>query len=163
MTARRVRAATTYSLRGEITVTVRNARGVILRQLAIRNTITYAGRNAPLYLLAQTVGVPGDRRIATLIPGTDGTPPTVGDLGVVAPIGVGNHITLAPGNFAIDDAAGELVITATLPVGPGSGEILREVGLVLANSELFARQVHPQVTWIAGNSVTYTWRIAATS
>lgn len=159
---KRVPLAGRLGLRGDLQLVLARE-GAVVRRIAVRNTITYNGRNAFLYLLAQTVGVPGDWRLATLGPGTNGTPPTVGDLSLGAPLGPSDQITLTPGNITLSPASGELVITGTLDTTQGNGSTLREAGLILANGQLFARQVHPAVLKDALLTITYTWRIAVTS
>lgn len=137
----------------------------LVQHLAVRNTIVYAGRTALLQLLRQALGgaaamggSPGK-----LAPGTNGTPPTVGDLALVAPLGLSDQISLSDSNLSVNAPAGELVVTGTLSTSQGNGSSLREVGLVLANGDLFARQVHPLVSKTSLLTVTYTWRVALTS
>lgn len=157
-----VRVQEVPRLQGEIELHVRRD-GVLVQHIRKRNTIVYDGRNALLYLLAQTVGVPGDWRITRLIPGTDATPPTVGDLAVGAPLGLSDQIVLTAPDYTISAASGELIITGTLDTTQANGFFLREIGLVMSNGELFARQIHPTVEKTAMLTVTYTWRIAVTT
>lgn len=151
-------------LRGQIELVVRRGDSVV-RRIAVRNTITYVGRTALLQLLRQALGgasamggSPGH-----LVPGTNGTPPTVGDIALGAPLGGSDQIALTDPNLSVNGPSGELVVTGTLSTSQGNGSTLREVGLVLANGDLFARQVHPAVSKTALLTVTYTWRVAVTS
>jgi hypothetical protein len=104
-----------------------------------------------------------DYRIVKLVPGLDATPPTRGDLSVVDPVAVGNQINLTSANRALSAATGELVITGTLGTTQANGLTLCEIGLVLGNGSLFARQVHPNFTKTSAFTLTYTWRIAVTA
>lgn len=149
-------------LRGDLQLEVRKGSRVV-RRIALRNTITYQGRNSLLYLLGQTIGTPGDWRMDRLVPGTNGTPPTVGDIAMGAPLGISDQLILAPSNLTISPATGELIVVATLDTTQGNGSTLREAGIQLANGQLFARQVHPAVPKDALLTVTYTWRVATTS
>lgn len=165
MTKRRSLAMTArLPLRGDIELVVRQE-GEIVRRIAIRNTITYVGHVAMLQLLAQALG--GSASIGgspgKLAPGTNGTPPTVGDIALGAALGPSDQIDLTAPNLAVNAPSRELVITGTLSTSQGNSSSLREVGLVLANGDLFARQVHPAVAKTALLTVTYTWRVAVTS
>jgi hypothetical protein len=152
-------------LRGDLTVEIcHTPTGQITRQ-HVRNTITYDGLNSSLYLWAQDGITPSDYQIATLVPGTNSQPPTRGDTGVISPIIVGDWITLTAGNRLVSPATGELIITATL--GNAQGNVapnsLTEVGLLLGNGNLFARQIHPAFAKTNAFTLTYTWRIAVTA
>lgn len=152
-------------LRGDLTLEIcHTPSGRITRQ-HVRNTITYDGLNSSLYLWAQDGITPSDYQIATLVPGTNNQPPTRGDTSVISPIVAGDWITLAAGNRLVSPATGELIITATLGNAQGnvSPSQLTEVGLLLGNGSLFARQVHPGFAKTNAFTLTYTWRIAVTA
>lgn len=134
-----------------------------LRRYALHNQITYNGFNSPLYLWTQDSGTPTDWRLVKLVPGTNGTPPTIGDLALGSPLGVADEMALVAADRTVVPASGELVITGTLTTLQAVGESLREVGLFLGNGQLFARQVHPVITKTGAITVTYTWRIAVTA
>lgn len=139
---------------------MRDASGRLVQSLAIRNTITFDGLNGFLWRMH----VPSDDHyIDRLIPGTGSTPPSKGDVAMVAPLGSSDQVALTTPNFTMSAATGELVISATLDLTQGNGSTLREVGLRMHNGELFARQVHPGVPKSGLVTVTYTWRIASTS
>lgn len=161
MKARKVSQETRVAVRGEVTIACRS-RGGSVRRIAVRNTITYLGLNALLALLAQTVN-PTTYAAAKLVPGTSGTPPTPGDLAMGSPVTSPGHILLSSSNFSHSWAARELTITATLGEGQANGQTLREIGIVLADGSVFARQVHPGFEKTEIMTVTYTWRIAVTA
>jgi len=148
-------------LRGEIELVIRG--GARVRRIAVRNTILYTGRNALLYLLAQTSGAPTDWKLARLIPGTNGTPPTPGDVGAFAPVSGPDQIVLTSPDVVVSPGTGELIVTGTLLTTQANGQDLREIVLAMGNGEPFARQVHPTVSKDSPLTVTYTWRIAVTS
>jgi len=153
-------------LRGDLTLTMTNIiTGRVTRQ-HIRNTITKDGLNSALHLWSQDTGSPADYRIVTLVPGTNAQPPSRGDTAVLSPIASGDWLTLASGNRNLVEATGELIITATL--GASQGNVtpplaLCEVGLVMGNGQLFARQVHSAFQKTNAFTLTYTWRIAVTA
>lgn len=149
-------------VRGQIQLTIRHADGRV-RRIVVKNTITYAGCNALLFLLAQSSGNAADWKLARLIPGRNATPPTVGDLAVIDPVASPDQVVLTNPDLVVSTATGELVVTGTLQTSQANGSTLREVGLVLANGWLFARQIHPAVDKDSSISITYTWRIAMVS
>lgn len=151
-------------LRGQIELVIRHENGFV-RRIAVRNTITYVGRAAILQLLRQALGgasamggSPGH-----LVPGTNGTPPTVGDIAMGAGLGPSDQIALTDSNLTVSQPTGEIIVSGTLTTAQGNSSTLREVGLTLANGDLFARQVHPAVPKTNLLSVTYTWRVSVTS
>lgn len=153
-----------FKLRGDIQIeTWRPGDVRPLRRYALRNQITYNGFNSPLYLWTQDSGVPTDWRMVKLVPGTNGTPPTIGDLTLGSPLGPADEINLVAANRTVVPASGELVITGTLTTLQANGQSLREVGLFLGNGQLFARQVYPVISKTGAITVTYTWRIAVTA
>lgn len=160
----RVSPARRIKLRGDIQIEIHRP-GVArpLRRYAIRNTITYDGFNSPLYLWSQDTGSPLDWRMVKLAPGTNGTPPTPGDLGLGGPLSEPDSIPLVAANRTVVPAAGEIVLTGTLSTLQANGQTLREIGLFLGNGTLFARQVYPGIPKTNAITVTYTWRIAVTS
>lgn len=153
-----------FRLRGDIQIELwRPGAERPLRRYAIRNQITYSGYNSPLYLWTQDVGVPTDWQMVKLVPGTNGTPPTIGDVALGSPLGPTDEIVLAAPNRTVVPASGELIITGTLTTLQANGQDLREVGLILGNGQLFARQVYPTISKTGAITVTYTWRIAVTA
>lgn len=153
-----------FKLRGDIQIEVwRQGAERPLRRYAIRNQITYNGYNSPLYLWTQDVGTPADWQMAKLVPGTNGTPPTIGDVALGSPLGPADEIVLSALNRTVVPSSGELVITGTLTTLQANGQDLREVGLFLGNGQLFARQVYPSIPKTGAITVTYTWRIAVTA
>lgn len=151
-------------LRGDIQIDIhREGCERPLRRYAIRNTIVYNGLNSPLYLWAQDTGSPTDWRLVKLVPGTVGTPPTVGDIALGSALGPSDEINLVAANRNVVPASGELIITGSLTTSQAVGQNLREVGLFMGNGQLFARQVHPVIAKTGAITVTYTWRISVTS
>lgn len=150
---------------GSIQIDVRDVRypGRKPRRYATFNTIVYNGMNSPLYLWSQDTGSPTDWRIVKLTPGTNGTPPTYGDVGLGASLGGPADINLTSANRQVVASTGELIITGTLGTGQANGQSLREIGLFMGSGALFARQVHPQIDKTGSITVTYTWRLAITS
>lgn len=161
MTAKRITKGDRIALRGEVSLIIQRPSGV--RRIVVRNTITYVGLNALLALLAQAGTTPGDYAMRTLVPGTNGTPPTPGDLSLGAPLGAPDQITLSAPNFSHNTATRELIVTGTLSTSQGNGSTLREIGLALDNGDLFARQVHPGVEKDGSMSITYSWRFGVTA
>lgn len=151
-----------FQLQGAIEICVFEG-GQEVQRLRVHNKITYAGRNAFLLLLAQNALTNlASYKLVKLVPGTNNTPVTPADLGVLAPIAEDKQITLTDAAVTLNAAANELVITGTLPSGAGSGEVLQEAGLVLANGTLFARMTHPTtLPWAGTRSISYTWRVRA--
>lgn len=162
MTTRRVRKKNTIPLRGEITVTIRREGRAPVR-LTVRNTITYVGLNALLTLFAQVSITASDYAPRKLVPGTNATPPTPGDIAMGAPVSAPDQVTLTGPSFTHNTASRELVITGTLATTQANGLTLAEIGLVLNNGTVFARQVHPAFEKDGTMSVTYTWRISTTA
>jgi hypothetical protein len=148
-------------LRGDLSIEITDVQTGRVQRHHVRNTITYNGLNSSLYLWAQDGINPSDYRITKLVPGTNSTPPTRGDIGVIGTIGV--TVPLSAANRAVVPATGELVITATLGTGDANGSTLCEVGLLLDNNQLFARQIHPSFLKTVAFTLTYTWRIAVTA
>lgn len=147
-------------LRGDLSIEITDVNTGRVRRHHVRNTITYDGLNSSLYLWAQDGINPADYRITQLQAGTNNTPPSRGDIAVISPVAT---IALASANRAVVPATGELVITATLGTGAANGSTLCEVGLLLTNNQLFARQIHPAFLKTSSFTLTYTWRIAVTA
>lgn len=153
-------------LRGDLQIDVRYADGSRpKRTYAIRNTIVYDGLNSPLYLWTQDTGSPTDWQMTKLVAGTNGIPPTVGDVGLGAPLlAPTDQMPLTVANRSVVPALGELVLTAGLSLTQGNVVLpLQEVGIFMGNGQLFARQIHPSIAKNGAITVTYTWRIAVTS
>lgn len=148
--------------RGEVTVELRRDDGDV-RRMVVRNTITYGGLNGMLRLLAQATITPSDFALRRLVPGTNGTPPTPGDLALGAPVGPSDQIVLTGANFTELPASREIIVTGTLATGQANGQVLREIGLAFQNGTLYARQVHPAFEKDGTLSVTYTWRLSVTA
>lgn len=132
------------------------------RRFTIKNTIVLAGLNSPLYLWKQDIGSPSDWQLTQLIAGSNGTPPTVGDIALVAAV-PGGDITLSASDRTLSTSTGELILHGTLTTGQANGYTLREVGIFMGNGQLFARQIHPAIEKTSSITVSYTWRIAVTS
>lgn len=153
-----------FKLRGDLQIDVYDVqRQRPLRKYAIRNTIVYDGLNSPLYLWSQDTGSPTDWRLTKLVPGTNGTPPTVGDVGLGAPLGPSDEMPMTASNRTVVPALGELVLTTTLSTSQANGQTLREVGLFMGSGLLFARQIHPAIDKNGAITITYTWRLAITT
>lgn len=153
-----------FKLRGDLQVDVYNVKKQCrVRTYAMRNTIVYDGLNSPLYLWSQDTGSPTDHRLVKLVSGTNGTPPTVGDTGLGAPLGGADEMPMTASNRTVVPALGELVLVTTLSTTQANGQTLREVGIFMGNGLLFARQIHPAIDKNGAITVTYTWRLAVTS
>lgn len=149
-------------LRGDITIIKTDCATGRETRISIRNTITYDGFNSALFAWAQDSGSANDFRITQLVPGTNGTPATHGDLGCYSPV-IGAEIPLLAANREVSTSTGELIITATLPkISVANGSTLREVALMLGNTQCFARQAHPDVEKSVAFTLTYLWNIALT-
>jgi len=125
-----------------------------------RNQITYNGANSALFLWTQDTGVWADWQFTKLVPGTSGVPPTAGDPGVGSPVSLGDQIILSSANRPVSTATSEVIITGSLSLVQANGVNLREVGLILGNGQLFARQIYPVIAKNGSITVTYTWRIS---
>jgi hypothetical protein len=160
------RATSGLKLRGDLTVTVTRVSDGFQRTHGVRNTITYDGRNSPLYLWAPDGVTVADYAIETLRTGTSTTPPTAGDTSLGAPLAggpTGGIITLTSLDRTRSPATGELVITAELDTAHANGSVLTEAGLYLANGQLFSRQIHTAITKNSGFTVSYTWILGLTA
>lgn len=159
----RTRVKDTIRIRGDLEIVIRHAdTGRLYRREAIRNQITYEGLNSVIYLWSQDTGSPTDWQIAQLIPGTNNTPPTRGDVGLGAPLpSPSDHITLSAANRTPSPTTGELIITATLGTGQANGFTLCEVGLFFGNNSMGMRQIHSPFPKTISFTVGYTWRLAA--
>lgn len=146
---------------------IKKSTGKVFRRIAIQNTITYKGLVAPLYLLAQDAVTLTDFQIVKLWAGEGTVPPTKSDTALNAPLSTspstGGVVTLTGANRTVSEATSELVITATLGTAHANGHTLSEVGLFMANTQMFARQVHPGIPKTNAFSINYTWRIATTA
>ncbi len=160
------RAASGLKLRGDLTVTVTRVSDGFKRTHGVRNTITYDGRNSPLYLWAPDGITVADYAIATLRAGTSTTPPTAGDTSLGAPLAggpTGGILTLSSLERTRSPATAELIITAELDTAHANGYTLTEAGLYLDNGQLFARQVHTAIAKNSGFIVSYTWILGLTA
>lgn len=143
--------------------------GDLHRTYAKRNTITYLGATAPLILLAQNTGtVASDYKISQLVVGTNSTPPSRGDTALGAPVssGLGGVKTLSDANRVLSAPTGELIISVTFSTAEANvapSQSLREAGIFLANGQLFARQVNPDVPKTSAFVAAYTWRFGLTA
>jgi hypothetical protein len=156
----------TFRIRGDLEVWVRDPAGNPLRRFAIRNTIVYGGLNSALFLWAQDGITPTDYQISVLAAGSGVVPPTKGDIALNAPLPggpTGGVITLDASNRTVSPSTGELIFNAQLDTTRANGYTLGEAGLFLGNTQLFARQVHPLIPKTSAITVSYTWRIAVTS
>lgn len=168
MSQKRISGRDALALRGEVTIVVTRVGPTDglqrpVRRIVVRNTITYVGLVAMLTLLAQASITPGDYAIRKLVPGTNGTPPTPGDLAMGAAVGSSDQISLSGVSFSLNASTRELTVSGTLSTGQANGQTLREIGLQLQDGTLFARQVHPAFEKDGSMSVTYTWRLALTA
>lgn len=149
-----------FRLRGDVEMLIHGADGELLRRIEIRNTITYDGMGALLYLLSQDGVTVGDYQITELRAGSSAVPPSrsdtaLGDQKVVKALSAANRLRSLP--------TGELVIQTQLATHEGVGQTLREAGLFLGNGQLFARQVHAAIEKTDAISITYSWRISVTA
>ena len=155
-----IQVAEGVRLRGDLTLVMRHVASGRETRLHVRNTITYAGLQSPLYLWAQDGVTLSNYQITRLVPGRTATPPTRGDTGVLDPVAEADQIPLVGINRAVDPVRHELTITGTLGVDQANGSTLCEIGLVMSNGDLFARQIHPNFSKTNAFTLTYTWRIA---
>lgn len=151
-------------LRGDLEIIIResDSRREIKRFLK-RNTITYNGLNSALYLWSQEGITAADFRFTKLVPGTNASPPSRGNLAVGAALPLADHVVLGAGDRVVAPTVGELVVTGTLTSGQGNCYNICEIGLLLANGQLFARQVHPVFAKTIAFTVGYTWRFRVTT
>jgi len=150
-----------FRLRGDLSIVVRRAsdKRIIDRQL-IRNTITFDGLHGVLRLLKQDDNDPGDYQIASIRTGTGSTPPTRDDPGLESPVFT---IALSPTSRQLSLSTSELVLSATIGVGDAVGSTVSEAGWFYANGQMGGRQIHAPIPLTGLITVSYNWRIGATT
>jgi len=149
-----------FGLRGELTVTVRDARtGEVTFSQTIKNTITYDGMLGVLRLLGQDGVTLTDYQVASIRVGEGLTPPDREDVGLVAPVFT---MLLNADNRSLSVATRELVVSATLGVGDANGHTLTEAAWFYANGTMGGRQLTVPVPKTNGITATYTWRLGVT-
>ena len=157
-----MRSNSTVSLRGDIDITVRDSAGRVVQTQAVKNKIVSTGLSAVSRLLAQTSGVTvANYKLAQLRVGTATTPAASGQTDLVAAVLSNGSYTLT--NSDVVPTGNTVVVKATVPAAIASDITLREVGLFLANGELFARQTHSGITTGTGLSIEYTWTLTFTA
>ena len=154
-------------LRGDLRLLVRDAKTrEPIRQLLIKNTITYSALDAFVHLLAQLTGhglILTDFKIATLKVGTSATPPVRTQTNLLIPV-FSISLSDVPGEDKILSAAPYMLkILTTLEAGDGNGNTLYEAGLFFFNGVMFARQTHPGIPKSSAIVVDYDWRIEFTA
>jgi hypothetical protein len=154
--------------RGDIRIIARDAiTNEIIRNIEIRNTITYVGLTTIVRLWSQrTIVDPTDLAISALNVGTGTTPPVRGDTALVSevysiPLSDSNKVeTTVPPTF-------EIKILATLEKGtsisPFNNQTISEAGLFTADGQLIARQIHPGLPKTTAIVIDYEWRISFTA
>ncbi len=152
----------TAPLRGDVDIFVRSSSTKkLITQYRIRNTIVYDGLNGIIKLLAQNTGTTStDYQIDSLRVGTGTVGPVRADTALIAEV---FSMSLLDADRVETLATSQLVITKTLEMADGNGNILTEAGLFLGNGDLFARQIHPAITKTILITVTYQWQISFTS
>lgn len=151
----------TLKLRGDLSIIVRRARdGKIIERMLIRNTITFNGLLGSLRLFKQDDNLASDYQIASIRAGTGSTPPTRDDPGLESPVFT---IPLSPTSRQLSISTTELVLSATLGVGDAVGNTVSEAGWFFANGQMGGRQIHAPIPLTGLITVSYNWRLGATT
>lgn len=156
-----------FKVRGDMKITVRDAvTNEVLRTIEIRNTITYAGLTALVYLIAQRAvdPVPGDKKITALRASTGAVAPTRNDTTLATPAGEVT-LALADGDKTPTVAAPlfELKLTTTMDAATGNGKNFVEAGVFMSDATMIARQIHPLIAKSVAIIINYDWRLTFTA
>lgn len=156
-----MRISESFRIRGDLSIVVRRAsdQRIIGRQL-IRNTTTFDGLLGVLRLMKQDDNDPTDFQVASIRAGTGSTPPTRDDPGLESAVFT---IPLTSSTRQLSVPTTELVLSATLGVGDAVGSTVSEAGWFWANGEMGGRQVHAPILLTGLITVSYNWRIGATT
>lgn len=150
-------------VRGYIGFTIRDAKtGRVLRRYEDRNTITYLGLTSLVYLWSQRVAdaAPATFKVTELHVSTGNTAPTPADTDLATP---GSAVVLAlidaSKTVTVSNPTFELRLAATLGAGQGNGLTFCEAGVFLANGNMAARQIHPNIVKTGAIVIDYDWRL----
>jgi hypothetical protein len=149
----------TIRLRGDLCVRLRRIRDGKTRRIVVRNTITYRGIDTPTYLWAPDGLTLTDYDFRTLAIGSNATPPTHGDLGLLAQFNT-IAINSAPQRVR---SPGQVEVRASVPNSMSLGQTIREFGILLGNGNLFARQTVPDILLNGVYAVDVSWRFGVTA
>lgn len=154
-----VRPEDDMRLRGDLCITLRRVRDGKTRRIVVRNTITYRGIDTPTYLWAPDGLTLTNYDFRTLAFGSNATPPTHGDLGLLAQFNT-IAINTAPQRVR---SPGQVEVRATVPNNVSLGQTIREFGILLGNGDLFARQTVPDILLNGVYAVDVSWRFGVTA
>lgn len=146
-------------LRGDLCVTLRRESDGRTRRIVVRNTITYRGIDSPTYLWAPDGLTLTDYDFRSLAIGSNATPPTHGDVGLLAQFNT-IAINTAPQRIR---TPGQVEVRATIPNSMSLGQTIREFGILLGNGDLFARQTVPDIALTGVYAVDVSWRFGVTA
>lgn len=147
------------NLRGDLCVRLRRVSDGRTRRIVVRNTITYRGIDSPTYLWAPDGLTLADYDFRTLAVGSNATPPTRGDVSLLAQFTT-VAINSAPQRVR---SPGQVEVKATIGNAVALGNTIREFGILLGNGDLFARQSVPDILLNGVYSVDVSWRIGVTA
>lgn len=146
-------------LRGDLCVTLHRVRDGRRRRIIVRNTITYRGIDSPTYLWAPDALTLADYRFKDLAIGSNATPPTHGDVALLAQF---NTISIDTSPQRVR-SPGQVEVKATIPNNVSLGQTIREFGILLGNGNLFARQTVPDILLNGVYAVDVSWRFGVTA
>lgn len=154
-----VRQEDVLKLRGDLCVTLRRVRDGKTRKIVVRNTITYRGIDSPTYLWAPDALTLADYRFKDLAIGSNATPPTHGDVSLLAQF---NTVSIDASPQRVR-SPGQVEVRATVPNTMSLGQTIREFGILLGNGNLFARQTVPDILLNGVYAVDVSWRFGVTA
>lgn len=164
-------------MRGTLCVKVRDAMtGEVIRNIEIRNKITFLAADVLVELIAQRASdpVPARDLIYSMRMGSSNTAAERSDTNLGAFV-IGKVLADVD---KVNGAPGEITFFATLAAGDANGNTLREAGLFTAGASpstsdspgtspgvtrMFARQVYPDIPKTGAIVVDYSWTIAFTA
>lgn len=150
-----------FRLRGDLSIIVRRARDQkIIERHLIRNTITFNGLLGALRLLKQDDNLASDFQIGSIRVGTGATPPTRDDAGLESAV---LTIPLSSATRQLSIATTELVLSATIGTADAVGQTVCEAGWFFNNNQMGGRQIHAPIPLTGLITVSYNWRLGATT
>lgn len=134
---------------GEVFIVIKDKDGTVIREIHEKNLIVNLGRTA----LAEQLGAERTNRFISQIRfGTNGTPPATTDTSI------SNAFSKSIGTPSYP-SAGIVDFPFSLGLSEGNGLEIREIGLFMANGNLFSRRVLSLISKTSDFSITGTWRI----
>lgn len=145
-------------VRGHIRIaTINHTTGEVVVVYDDHNLVVDAGLAGLGDLLAQDGVDPADFRLTDIKFGEGNDVPVAGDTDLIGPTTFTNPITMYTTNVGSTQGLHEF--STTLSTGDFNGNLIREVGLMFSNGNLFARQVTPTIEKTPALSVSVDWRV----